>query len=56
MTLAYTYGGISRQIDQAETLTFFSSIQVCYRWLQKKDLHQFSDFFEKFSGSNDQNC
>ena len=29
---------------------------ICYRWPQKKDPHQFSDFFENFSGSNDRSC
>ena len=30
----------------AENPTFF--IEVCYRWPQKNDPHQFLDFFENF--------
>ena len=49
--------GIPGRFDQAMTLTtfFFFFIQVCYRWPQKNDLQQFSDFFKNFSGSNGRN-
>ena len=34
---------------------YFFSVQVCYGWAQKNDLHEFSDFFENVSGSNGRN-
>ena len=34
--------------------SFFFS-QECYGWSQKNDLHEFSHFFENFSGSNGRN-
>ena len=44
--------GILRQIDQAaiSTIFFYYFIQICYMYMAtKKDLLQFSDYFEIFS-------
>ena len=40
--------GIPGQIDQAETRLFLKVlfIEVCYRWLQKNDPYQFSDYLK----------
>ena len=45
--------GISRQIHQAETTTFFFSEYVIDS--HKKMTHHFSGFFERSSGSNGRN-
>ena len=49
--LLYCIWDILRQIDQAKTPTIFFSFNYVIAG-HKKDPHQFSDFFENFSGSN----
>ena len=48
------YGAVHAKSTTLKPSLFF--IQVCYRWPQKNDLHQFADFFETFSGSISRNC
>ena len=54
-----SYGGIAGHFDQAVILTifffFFHSSMLWSDDHKKNDLHEFSDFFENFSGSNGRN-
>ena len=51
--ILYIYGTFQAKLTKLKPPLFF--FPVCYQWPQKNDLHQFSNFFENFSGRNSRN-